>query len=65
MLDYITSVWRDLKSGRNIDIYITVGLALFISVLDVFGIVEIDIVLTAILATLALLANMWSCTTLT
>jgi len=57
MLDYIASIWRDLKSGRNIDIYITLGLALFISVLDVFGVVEIEIVLTAILATLALLAN--------
>jgi hypothetical protein len=49
-------IWEDVKSGRNIDIYITVVIAFAIALLDIFGIVNQSVISSATLAVLALVA---------
>jgi Domain of unknown function (DUF5919) len=46
----------DLASGRNLDLYATLVVALSISVLGVFSVVDAEVVAAATLATLALVA---------
>jgi hypothetical protein len=57
MTEFLRTVWEDIKARRNIDVYVTVGLAIVIAVLDVFNVVDQEIVSAAILATLALVSN--------
>lgn len=50
------TVWNDIKAGHNLDIYITVGIAIAVAVLGVLGIANSDVIASAILAILALMA---------
>ena len=52
----LKSIWEDIKSGRNIDIYITVVIAVGIALVDIFGVVNQSIISSATLAVLALVA---------
>jgi hypothetical protein len=47
---------RDLRKRENLEIYATVSIALIVSVLGILGIVKIEIVSSAVLATLALVS---------
>jgi len=49
-------IWEDIKSGRNIDIYITVVVALAIAILDIFSVINQSVISSVTLAVLALVA---------
>jgi hypothetical protein len=57
MYAYIKDLRADLRTGRNIELYATIALAISIATLHAFHIVKIEIVCAALLATLALIAN--------
>ncbi len=57
MLNTIKQVASDLKQGRYLESYITIGLALVIVILDVFDLAKPNWLSGATLATLALLAH--------
>jgi len=48
--------WQDVKVGKNIDVYITIIVALVVVTLDIFNIVKQEIVSAATLALLALVS---------
>lgn len=50
------TLWQDFRAGRNLDIYITVILAIFIAILGIFSVVDLAIISAAVLATLALVS---------
>lgn len=56
-MKFIKLIINDIKSGQNLDIYLTVVIAAVIAVLGVFSIVEQAVISSAILATLALIAT--------
>lgn len=47
--------WNDIRSGQNLDIYITASLSLIVAILGVLGIANQSIISAAVLAVLALL----------
>ncbi len=47
---------EDLKHFRNLDVYLTVFLGVFVAILNALGVVDFKIAISAILATLALVA---------
>jgi hypothetical protein len=47
---------EDIRSGENVDIYLTILLCILVLVLDLFNLVQLEIVATAILLTLSLLS---------
>jgi hypothetical protein len=49
-------VWNDIRAGQNIDIYITVGIAIAVAILGVLGIANSIIIASATLAILALMS---------
>ena len=51
------SIWRDIRSGQNLDAYITISIALVVAVLGVTGFAPQNVVFSAILAVLALVAT--------
>jgi hypothetical protein len=53
----INIIWQDIRSGKNLDVYIAIIIALTVSILGLIGQVDQVIISTAILATLALVAN--------
>lgn len=53
----LQNVWQDIRSGQNIDAYITIGIAIIIAVLGITGSASQNIVLSAILAVLALVTT--------
>lgn len=52
-----TRIGRDLREGRNLEVYVTIVLALALSILGLFNIVRSDVLAAATLATLGLLAS--------
>lgn len=52
----IKRIVSDIMAGRNIDIYLTVTLAVLVAVLGAFQVVDVTVVLSAVLATLALVS---------
>ena len=52
----LSDILQDIQSGKNLDVYITILVALVVAFLAVFGIIEPAIVSSAILATLALVS---------
>ncbi|QPC83619.1 hypothetical protein G4Y79_04345 [Phototrophicus methaneseepsis] len=50
------SIWDDLRHQRNLDAYITILLSIVFGTLGILGIVDLAVINSAILATLALLA---------
>jgi hypothetical protein len=56
MIRFWEKVLQDLRDGRNLEIYLTLVVALALLVLDIFGIVTSEAVAAGILTTLVLLA---------
>jgi hypothetical protein len=54
---FLRRVWNDIRSGQNLDIYITASLSLIIAVFGVLGIANQSIISAAVLAVLALLLS--------
>jgi hypothetical protein len=46
-------VWKDLRQGHNLDIYITTTIAIGIAILGIFGVADQPVISAAILATLS------------
>jgi hypothetical protein len=60
MKEIIRDIWQDLRSGKNLDIYINIILAGVFTILGILGIVEINVISSAILAILTLLlTSLW------
>ena len=55
-MKYLKRFISDIKNGENIDLYLTIVISLLIITLDIFGIVKFDVILSAVLAVLALLS---------
>ncbi|MBD2492125.1 hypothetical protein [Aulosira sp. FACHB-615] len=53
----LQNVWQDIRSGQNIDAYITIGIAIIIAVLGITGFATSTTVNSAILAVLALVTT--------
>jgi hypothetical protein len=53
---WLQRVGRDLSEGRNIEVYVTVLIALTVGLLGAFSVVRVEVVVAVILATLGLLA---------
>ena len=51
------SLWNDIRSGQNLDIYLTLLVSLTVMILGVVGIVDQGIISSAILACLAVVAG--------
>lgn len=49
-------IWKDIRSGKNLDVYATLVVSIVISVLGVIGVANQNIIASAILATLALVS---------
>lgn len=52
----LRSVWQDIRSGENLDVYVTVIIAVLVAILSIFELVDQTIVLSTVLATLALVS---------
>ena len=57
MKRYLQTAWTDIRSGENIDIYLTLLVCLVLVVAGIFGIVDFTVLASGILATLAILAT--------
>lgn len=57
MLKYVKLVYKELKNGENLDLYITITLSIVVAILSIIGATEFKILSAAILAVLGLLAN--------
>jgi hypothetical protein len=51
------NILQDIRSGQNIDSYITIAIALTVATLGISGIANQKILLSAVLATLAMVAT--------
>jgi hypothetical protein len=56
MIRWVRRVAKDLSEGRNVELYITVALAVAVGTFGVFNVLSSDVVASTTLATLALLA---------
>jgi hypothetical protein len=56
MLNFFKRVYQDVLEGQNLEVYLTLLVALVLLILDIFGLVSPNIVAAGTLATLALLA---------
>jgi hypothetical protein len=56
MKKFFNSIWKDIKSGENIDVYSTVLISVALGIAGIFGVVNFSQLASGILATLALLA---------
>jgi len=56
MIEFLKRLGEDLRRGENLELYVTVVIALVLAVLNVLGIASPDLLASATLATLALLA---------
>jgi hypothetical protein len=52
----IRDIWGDIRSGKNLDVYVTLIISLIVSVLGIIGVANQNIIASAILATLALVS---------
>lgn len=57
MVERLKTIAREIRRGENIDLYLTILLAIVVGVLGVFGVVGWEKISAVILATLALLAG--------
>lgn len=57
MRKIIYAIINDVKLGNNLDVYLTVPIAIMIAILGAFSIADQEIISSAILATLAILAT--------
>lgn len=57
MKNIINVIVNEIRQGENIDLYVTILLALVVAILGIFQVAKFDVVAGAILATLALLAS--------
>jgi hypothetical protein len=53
----LREIWEDIRTGQNLDIYITVALSVIIAILGITGKTTQEIIFSAILATLALISS--------
>jgi len=53
-MEFIKAIWQDIRSGQNIDLYVTTIVSLVVAFLGIFGIIGQSIVSAAVLAMLAL-----------
>ncbi len=53
---WLRRIGRDLSQGRNLEVYLTVVIALVLGLLGAFSVVRAEVVVAVILATLGLLA---------
>jgi hypothetical protein len=53
----LSRVWKDISSGQNLDVYITVLIAIAVAVLGALDIADVTIIFSAVLATLALVST--------
>ncbi len=56
MKNQLRRVWQELRQGKNVEVYLTIAVAFVILCLHLFHVTSINAVLSAILATLVLLA---------
>jgi len=56
MLNFLKKVYQDVLEGQNLEVYLTLLVALVLLLLDLFGLVSADVLAAGTLATLALLA---------
>lgn len=56
MLKLFDKVFQDIREGQNLEVYLTLVVALVLLLLDIFGVVSTEAVAAGTLATLALLA---------
>ena len=52
----IRYIWNDIRKGQNLDVYITALLSVIVAILGTFGIANLSVISSAVLATLALLS---------
>lgn len=55
-MSFLNRIWRDVKHGENIDLYLTIIIAIIVTVLNILGITPPSTVATITLAVLSLLA---------
>ena len=55
-MKFFRLVWKDIRSGQNIDVYITVVIAIAVAIFGVIGIADLTIIASATLAILALVS---------
>ena len=55
-MNIIRDIWKDFQKGQNLDIYITVIIAIVVSILGIFQVADISVITSAVLATLALVS---------
>jgi hypothetical protein len=55
MKKYLLRIWDEIKSGQNIDVYLTIIICFALLVFDIFGIASQNVVSSGILATLLLI----------
>jgi len=51
------TIWQDIRTGKNLDIYIAIVIALIVAILGVVGTASLTLIISAVLATLALVSN--------
>lgn len=56
MNSILKKIWQDIRTGRNLDVFITMLIAVIVAILGVIGVTDQSIISSAILATLALLS---------
>lgn len=56
MLNFLVRIWRDISRGENLDAHITIVIALLLSVANLLGIANADLIPAITLAVLTLLA---------
>lgn len=52
----LRTIWQDILAGRNLDVYITIVIAVMVAILGTIGIADQTVVSSAVLATLALVS---------
>jgi hypothetical protein len=55
-MKFFRLVWKDIRSGQNIDVYITVFIAIAVAIFGVIGIADLTVIASATLAILALVS---------
>ena len=56
-MKYLQAVWRDVRAGQNLDIYLTIIISAVIAILGIFQVVDQTIISATVLAMLALVAS--------
>jgi hypothetical protein len=51
------TIWQDIRAGKNLDIYVAIAMAVAVAILGVVGTASLTLIISAVLATLALVAN--------